>query len=445
MQIGRWVTLPDGVIRDGVSIYLGPLGCLPACNPKDVKSLGLTVAGVKGFSRPLLEGWVYPPETEGPCIITDYPTAPTSLSGKMPVKVLSTLNTAFLSGFSAADWASFFSVSFPEASFATISSELVPFERSKEFLTPLADVSANAANTQAGTEVVKEIKALSSFEAGCFVLVTVEFLSSILKEKEEEKEPRSVTKGGTKGVARKSAKEGAVTDAAKVCSAILWGLTVYFLGLLTSVRGVKHLHHSVLGVSVGFSRKLQLVGVGYSVTLFTLGGKEVKSLLPGSGGRVVLGLGYSHSLTWWLLPESVGKLSARDLLEKYGDGPGSYANHAAEAHLAAGKDQNGSKSQQYFGDPSCGVRLLPLSRASSKVTKGAVGGKAASSGAGKAGKGGSVGEVVPTRKFVVLGYEKDKVHQFAAELRNCRAPSVYKGRGVSVVGEALHLKAGKTK
>jgi ribosomal protein L6P/L9E len=202
-------------------------------------------------------------------------------------------------------------------------------------------------------------------------------------------------------------------------------LTSYFARLLKSRKSVGELENSVLGVSVGFSRSLQLVGVGYSVTLKTLGGKEVKSLAPGSGGCVVLSLGYSHSLTWWLVPE--GALESYPVLKK-------------ELDLVGGDKD--SRSQNYLGDPSCGVRLLPLSRASSKLVKGA--GASAGKG-GKAGKGSGFGEVVATRKFVVFGYEKERVHQFAAELRDCRAPSVYKGRGVSIVGEVLRLKAGKTK
>jgi hypothetical protein len=201
---------------------------------------------------------------------------------------------------------------------------------------------------------------------------------------------------------------------------------------------------------VGFSRSLQLVGVGYSVTLITLGGKEVKSLAPGSGGRVVLSLGYSHSLTWWLVPDSsVNPDLKKEFLRQslVGGGNNGYKNGYNNGDNNDENVSNNSttlvRSQHYLGDPSCGVRLLPLSRGSSKVAKG--GGAKAASGKAASGKGSGVGEVVPTRKFVVFGYEKEGVHQFAAELRDCRPPSVYKGRGVSIVGEVLRLKAGKTK
>jgi hypothetical protein len=215
-----------------------------------------------------------------------------------------------------------------------------------------------------------------------------------------------------------------------------------FSGLFASRRGLGQLQHSVVGVSEGFSRSLQLVGVGYSVTLFNLAGKEVKSLSPGAGGRCVLGLGYSHSLTWWLLP--TGDMS------KYMEAKAAYGS-AGVGGMGIGKASMtaGEESLEYLGDSSCGIRLLPLSRATSKLGKGGPGGPGGQGGqggkSGKPGKGSGVGEVVPTRKFVVFGYEKEKVHQFAAKLRHCRAPSVYKGRGVSVVGEVLHLKAGKTK
>jgi ribosomal protein L6P/L9E len=411
--------LPDVLLRENVSIYLGPLGASSTPNPTATESpllatespngggsatnggtqpFGLTVVGVNGFSRPRLQGF----NEEG---------------------VLGHLDSTSLSEYPALIWSLFFTNHFPEGSFVTISSDLVPFEGSGEFLVPSGPRSVAIKGVESASK--KAVKVLPSFQEGCFVLVTPEFLSSFFH-----------FSGNVTAVITQEGRPydhtycGAGPDDYRDEDYIPYvsqDLAAYFTRLLMSLRGVGQLHNSVLGVSVGFSRSLQLVGVGYSVTLMTLSGKEVKSLAPGSGGRVVLSLGYSHSLTWWLVPE--GAVDTYPDLKKELD--------------SVGVNED-SRSQNYLGDPSCGVRLLPLSRASSKVPKGA-GVKAAGAQAGKGGKGSGLGEVVPTRKFVVFGYEKEGVHQFATELRDCRPPSVYKGRGVSIVGEVLRLKAGKTK
>jgi large subunit ribosomal protein L6 len=50
---------------------------------------------------------------------------------------------------------------------------------------------------------------------------------------------------------------------------------------------------------------------------------------------------------------------------------------------------------------------------------------------------------VPTR-IKVLGIDKAKVGQAAAEIREFRPPEPYKGKGVKYVDELIHRKAGKT-
>jgi large subunit ribosomal protein L6 len=53
-------------------------------------------------------------------------------------------------------------------------------------------------------------------------------------------------------------------------------------------------------------------------------------------------------------------------------------------------------------------------------------------------------EVPEQTKIKILGIEKDKVGQAAAEIRDFRLPEPYKGKGVRYVGEIVHRKAGKT-
>ncbi|MFA5629657.1 MAG: 50S ribosomal protein L6 [Dehalococcoidales bacterium] len=47
-------------------------------------------------------------------------------------------------------------------------------------------------------------------------------------------------------------------------------------------------------------------------------------------------------------------------------------------------------------------------------------------------------------KITVQGIDKEKVGQFAAEVRKVRPPDSYKGKGVRYAGEVVRLKAGKT-
>ncbi|MFO7895338.1 MAG: 50S ribosomal protein L6 [Candidatus Cloacimonadales bacterium] len=47
-------------------------------------------------------------------------------------------------------------------------------------------------------------------------------------------------------------------------------------------------------------------------------------------------------------------------------------------------------------------------------------------------------------KISVKGYHKEDVSKFAAEIRKCRMPENYKGKGVRYEGEYVQIKAGKT-
>ena len=53
-------------------------------------------------------------------------------------------------------------------------------------------------------------------------------------------------------------------------------------------------------------------------------------------------------------------------------------------------------------------------------------------------------EVPTPNKVIVLGCDKQKVGQFAAEIREYRRPEPYKGKGIKYVDEVIRRKAGKT-
>ena len=53
-------------------------------------------------------------------------------------------------------------------------------------------------------------------------------------------------------------------------------------------------------------------------------------------------------------------------------------------------------------------------------------------------------EVPNPNKVIVLGCDKQKVGQFAAEIREKRRPEPYKGKGIKYVDEVIRRKAGKT-
>lgn len=52
-------------------------------------------------------------------------------------------------------------------------------------------------------------------------------------------------------------------------------------------------------------------------------------------------------------------------------------------------------------------------------------------------------EVLPPNKIVVSGIDKQKVGQFAAEIRGKRPPEPYKGKGIKYVDEYVRRKEGK--
>ena len=51
---------------------------------------------------------------------------------------------------------------------------------------------------------------------------------------------------------------------------------------------------------------------------------------------------------------------------------------------------------------------------------------------------------VDGNKISVVGIDKEKVGQYAAEIREKRAPEPYKGKGIRFVGEVVRRKAGKS-
>ena len=51
---------------------------------------------------------------------------------------------------------------------------------------------------------------------------------------------------------------------------------------------------------------------------------------------------------------------------------------------------------------------------------------------------------VDGNKIIVKGIDKEKVGQYAAEIRTKRAPEPYKGKGIKYVDETIRRKVGKT-
>lgn len=51
---------------------------------------------------------------------------------------------------------------------------------------------------------------------------------------------------------------------------------------------------------------------------------------------------------------------------------------------------------------------------------------------------------VEDNKIIVSGIDKEKVGQFAAEIRATRAPEPYKGKGIKYDYEVIGRKVGKT-
>ena len=52
--------------------------------------------------------------------------------------------------------------------------------------------------------------------------------------------------------------------------------------------------------------------------------------------------------------------------------------------------------------------------------------------------------MVDGNKIIVKGIDKEKVGQYAAEIRNKRRPEPYKSKGIKYVDEVIRAKAGKT-
>ena len=52
--------------------------------------------------------------------------------------------------------------------------------------------------------------------------------------------------------------------------------------------------------------------------------------------------------------------------------------------------------------------------------------------------------VVDGNKIIVIGIDKEKVGQYAAEIRDKRRPEPYKGKGIKYADEVIRRKVGKT-
>ena len=51
---------------------------------------------------------------------------------------------------------------------------------------------------------------------------------------------------------------------------------------------------------------------------------------------------------------------------------------------------------------------------------------------------------VDGNKIIVSGIDKEKVGQYAAEIRDKRRPEPYKGKGIKYADEVIRRKVGKT-
>jgi large subunit ribosomal protein L6 len=52
-------------------------------------------------------------------------------------------------------------------------------------------------------------------------------------------------------------------------------------------------------------------------------------------------------------------------------------------------------------------------------------------------------DVVGTNRIIISGPDKQKVGQFAADVREKRPPEPYKGMGIKYAGEVIRRKVGK--
>ena len=52
--------------------------------------------------------------------------------------------------------------------------------------------------------------------------------------------------------------------------------------------------------------------------------------------------------------------------------------------------------------------------------------------------------LVEDNKIIVKGIDKEKVGQYAAEIRDKRRPEPYKGKGIKYADEVIRRKVGKT-
>ena len=51
---------------------------------------------------------------------------------------------------------------------------------------------------------------------------------------------------------------------------------------------------------------------------------------------------------------------------------------------------------------------------------------------------------VQDNKIIIKGIDKEKVGQYAAEIRDKRRPEPYKGKGIKYADEVIRRKVGKT-
>ncbi len=151
------------------------------------------------------------------------------------------------------------------------------------------------------------------------------------------------------------------------------------------------IHNMVVGVSEGYTKELEVNGVGYRAQK--------------QGKKLVLSLGYSHhGLTRSLIHNMVVGVSEGYTKELEVNGVGYRAQKQGKKLVLS----LGYSHPVEMEDPE------------------------------------GIESKVDGNKIIVSGISKEKVGQFAAEIRDKRRPEPYKGKGIKYADEVIRRKVGKT-
>ena len=178
------------------------------------------------------------------------------------------------------------------------------------------------------------------------------------------------------------------------------------------------IHNMVVGVSEGYTKELEVNGVGY---------KAAKQ-----GKKLTLSLGYSHPVEMEIKVE--------------------------DGHVVVSRPNDLKKMKSLHGLTRSLIHnmVVGVSEGYTKELEvNGVGYKAAKQGKKLTLSLGyshpvemedpdGIETKVDGNKIIVSGISKEKVGQFAAEIRDKRRPEPYKGKGIKYVDEVIRRKVGKT-